>query len=156
MSDPEVLKAVVAGASAVCVALLGLMGTVLGLLLQTRRHAKRADEQVSNNHDTNLREESDVRHAENLSSVNEVAKAVDRLQAEFRGMRRDVGRLWSTDVDHAERLTELEHTIPKGNTHDRTSDRQRADTSRTPLRPGSSPAGRPTEVHADARPGPPT
>lgn len=73
-------------------ALVTVFGSItLALLARTRTHAKRAslsaasaDEQVSNEHSTNLREEQDVRHAELMGLVREVRteqRASDRRNA---------------------------------------------------------------------------
>lgn len=57
-----------------------------------RRHAKRARYQVENNHDTNLREEGDDRHLENVGLLNGIQSDIRGIQSDIRGIRRDVGR----------------------------------------------------------------
>lgn len=119
--------AVVAAMGVVTVAFLTLLGTILTLLVQTRSHAKRADEQVSNNHvdedgnPINLREESDERHAENgakldaaLSELKGVRSELTQTRADVGGMRSDIRQLYRQDADMSERITDLDNTIPKG------------------------------------------
>lgn len=112
------ITAIIGGLVALTVAVLGLMGVILPLLIQTRRHAQRADVQVTNNHDTNLREEADERHDENRRTLVGLARQLDDVAGSVRGIQRDVGRLWDTDLDHQTRLHDLEQTIPKGDPHD--------------------------------------
>jgi hypothetical protein len=128
VSDPEVLKALIAGLAAVMVAIVGLLGAMVPIMVKTRNHARRADVQVTNNHDTNLREEADVRHWENTTTLASLSRQLDTVAGDVRGLRRDVGRLWTADVDKAQRLTELEQTQPRGPHHGETRrTRARAD-----------------------------
>lgn len=128
MNDPEVMKALIAAMAAVMVAIVGLLGALVPLMVQTKNHARRADVQVSNNHDTNLREEADTRHNENVTSLSELSRQVATVAGDVRGLRRDVGRLWTSDVDQADRITELERTQPRGPNHGETRrPRRRAD-----------------------------
>jgi hypothetical protein len=113
VTEPQVIAAIIAGLVALTVAVLGLMGVMLPLLIQTRQHARRADVQVSNNHPTNLREEADERHDENRRSLVSLSRQLNDVAGSVRGIQRDVGRLWDTDLDHQTRIHDLEQTRPK-------------------------------------------
>lgn len=93
--------------------LLAYLGILTTLLFQTRTAAKRAEahaasanDQVTNHHDTNLREESDDRHDELMAALSEV-------KGDVRGLRRDVGRLWDSDNKQNDRIIDLERTQPR-------------------------------------------
>jgi hypothetical protein len=73
MLDTEVLVAIIAANSAVLVALIGVG---LPMLVSARKHAKQANEQVTNDHATNLRVESDERHSENASRLGRLERKV--------------------------------------------------------------------------------
>ncbi|MET3449804.1 hypothetical protein [Curtobacterium sp. 1544] len=74
--------AIISGLVAVFVALCGLGGIVLPLLIKARNEARAANEQVSNNHvrpdgtPINLREEQDERHEANSTVLTEIRKDV--------------------------------------------------------------------------------
>lgn len=73
MLDREILIAVIAALSAVLVALIGVG---LPLLASARKHAKQANEQVTNDHPTNLRVEQDERHTANVSRLGRLERKV--------------------------------------------------------------------------------
>lgn len=89
--DPSVLAAAVTAVGTLGVALIGGIVAIITLLLQTKRHAARADWQSTNNHvdengkPINQREEITANHAEVMEAVETVAGAV-------RGVQRDLGR----------------------------------------------------------------
>jgi predicted nuclease with TOPRIM domain len=90
--DPSVQVALVTGAFGLGAAILTGMVTIITLLIQTKRHAARADWQSTNNHvdengqPINQREEITANHAEVMEAVETVAGTV-------RGLQRDFGRL---------------------------------------------------------------
>lgn len=91
----------------ILVALVSAVGLVVVALIsnRTRQHAKAARAQVENSHDTNLREEADERHKQNVELLNALA-------SDIRGLRRDIGRHTDHITRHEERLDELERTQP--------------------------------------------
>lgn len=68
--------------------------------------------QVENSHDTNMREEGDDRHAQNLAILKHLVDSVDGVMSDMRGMRRDIGRLADADVKHDTRIRDIEQTHP--------------------------------------------
>lgn len=108
---PESVQvAVVTGIFGAVAVILSGLGVLLKLILETRRHAQRADSQVSNDHTTNLREESDTRHDENTATLAEIKRGLDTVRGEIRGIRRDVGRLWEQDQLLARQMYDMEAT----------------------------------------------
>ncbi len=75
--------AVIAAAQAVTLAFIGIVAKDSSL---TRK-------EVKNSHSTNLREELDERHNEQMS--------------ELRGIRKDIGRLDKRDIDRGEEIRDL-------------------------------------------------
>lgn len=103
--------AAVIGACAILgAAVLALIAVLIPLLLSTRRHAKNAAEQVTNDHPTNLRVELDERNAEYVSGIDDV-KGMIRSNDRRNGRRfAAVGR----DIKSLERRIGLvEDTIPR-------------------------------------------
>lgn len=105
----------------VLVAIIGGIGMVTTALLANRgrQHAKATREQVENHHDTNMRDEGDQRHNQNVKTLARLETVVDGLANDLRGLRRDVGRLATADqhltertTANAERIRELEQTQP--------------------------------------------
>jgi len=79
---------------AVVVALVGLASTIVSILLTARvntkvnrvgRDAAAARIQVENNHETNMREEGDDRHAENSSKLDTIIRDLSRLRTAWGG-----------------------------------------------------------------------
>ena len=94
------------------VALVGLASTIVSILLTARvntkvnrvgRDAAAARIQVENNHETNMREEGDDRHAENSSKLDTIIRDLSRL-------RDSVGRLWERTDNHTDQIHDLELT----------------------------------------------
>jgi len=78
------------------------------------RDASAARAQVENDHTTNLREEQDERHGENTSKLDAVLSALGEVRADIGGIRSDVRQLYRQDARTADRITDIEQTIPKG------------------------------------------
>lgn len=102
MSD-QLLVAIITGLVAIIVALVTVG---LPMLTSARKHAKQANEQVTNNHKTNLRDEQDARHNANTSRLG-------ALEAGQRQLVRAVGRI----EDHLG----IERTTPRPPTRRRTT-----------------------------------
>lgn len=100
---PEIWIALIAAGAAVVSAAIANRG---------RQHSKAARAQVENSHPTNLREESDDRHAEIMQSLQEVKVDQAGMKSDIRGIRRDIGR-------HADQLRDLEKTQPRPRTQGR-------------------------------------
>lgn len=106
---------------AIIVALITTVGTILIVLIdRTRRHALASRRQVENSHATNMREENDERHEQETGLHKQTLKALRFLtsqmvgvQADIRGVRRDVGRLADADVRHDQKLVEHDDRITK-------------------------------------------
>lgn len=89
------------------VAIIGASGLIGVALISNRgrQHAKAAREQVENSHQTNLRDELDTRHEENLATLTEHSEKLDELVT------------WK-DTHQAQankalaRIAEIEKTIP--------------------------------------------
>lgn len=115
--DPTVQVAIITAVSGLAVAIVGGIITIITLLIQTKRHAKSADVQVSNNHvdddgkPINLREESDTRHAELVAIVERVAGQVGTVAGDVRGMKRDWGRMDTRLVQMREEVTETRRRV---------------------------------------------
>lgn len=98
MNDPAAVEAI-RQVGAVVGVLITVVGTLLGILIDRgRRHAKAAREQVENSHETNLRDESDERHGENVSRLStledgqlQLRKAVGSIQDHL-GIERTIPR----------------------------------------------------------------
>lgn len=96
----QILTTLITAGQAVTLALIGLIGIRLGKVKSdvgkvkadaaaARTNSAAAREQVENNHDTNLREESDSRHAETQGWINDVR---DLLAREIRNFRTEVAK----------------------------------------------------------------
>lgn len=68
------------------VALLGMLGLVLAAWIRSGRRLKRVDHQVSNEHDTNLRDDVDLI----LGALERVEGGQKRHDSEIRGLRHDI------------------------------------------------------------------
>lgn len=98
----------------------GLLSLVAIMLNKTREHARSAaktsasaatdsaitKEQVQNSHTTNLREESDTRHAALILALESIqgkqaeqARSIDDVKVSQRGLQRDIGRLADADLE---------------------------------------------------------
>ena len=80
MSDP-VLIAIIAAVQAITVALVGVVAVRLG---GVRRDAAAARVQLTNDHQTNFREETDSRHEETLQLFGEVRKDIGGIRGDIR------------------------------------------------------------------------
>ncbi|WP_349902600.1 hypothetical protein [Parafrigoribacterium humi] len=98
---------------AVAAAIIGgqalVLAAVLPLLISTRRHAKTAAEETSNDHKTNFRVESDERHAE-------TAAKLDNLTRLMHAQGRRIGRVDRRVTTINTRLAIVEDTIPRRST----------------------------------------
>lgn len=109
----------------------GIAAVVVSVIfsIRTRRDVKQigsdareVKEQVKNSHDTNMREENDLRHAAVMKELRTIkstqathGRQITKLDRVQRGMQRDIGRLADADQeqvreDHrlGERITNLE------------------------------------------------
>jgi len=100
---------------AVAVALIGLLGTMITIILNARlnakvnrvgRDARAARVQVENNHSTNMREEGDERHVENSTKL-------DTILEEIKSLRGSVSRLWQRTDKQNDDIHELQLTQPR-------------------------------------------
>ena len=98
MSD-AVVAAIIGGQALV-------LAAVLPLLISTRRGVRQTREQVTNDHNTNLRVEGDQRHEENQRTQSEIL----RLQ---RAQGRRIGRVDRRITAINIRLAIVEDTIPR-------------------------------------------
>ncbi|QZY52935.1 hypothetical protein [Leucobacter tenebrionis] len=71
----------------------------LGVLGKVSRDSSTTRKEVKNSHSTNLREELDERHHEQMS--------------ELRGIRKDVGRLDTRDIQRGEEIRDLTRKVDK-------------------------------------------
>lgn len=94
---PEIWIALIAAGASVVAAMIANRG---------RQHSKAARTQVENSHTSNLREESDDRHAEIMGAIQEVKTDQAGMKSDIRGIRRDIGR-------HSDQLRDLEKTQPR-------------------------------------------
>lgn len=106
----------------ILVAIITTIGLVIiAILDRTRRHALATRVQVENSHSTNLREESDERHAENTGRLLSIATDVTKIKGTLVDLLEADRRLSERmDVEHR-RVDDLERTIPsnkpKGPSH---------------------------------------
>ena len=118
MSD-VVLVAVITAIGGVLVAFVGRSNAhskrAATAATESAGHARAARWQVENHHSTNLREEGDQRHGENvvnfgrvLDAVQEVRRDVGGLRSEVRAVRTDVGTLYRRTDTNRERLDALQ------------------------------------------------
>jgi len=66
-------------------------------LAEIGKDAREAREQVKNDHDTNLREEGDERHGEQMKALKELARDVRGLREDHYETRKDIGMLHAED-----------------------------------------------------------
>lgn len=64
---------------------VAIYAATLPLLISTRRHAKRGADEVTNAHDTNLRDDIDEKHSANTGRLAKVERRVGGVE---RGVRR--------------------------------------------------------------------
>lgn len=84
----------------VLIALIGgVQAIMLGLLAKIGRDTRTVKGEVKNDHTTNLREEQDDRHHEQM--------------AEMRGIRRDIGRLDTRDIQRGVEVRDLTRKLDK-------------------------------------------
>lgn len=85
---------------------IGALGLVLVAILGAKINGRvRAVQgQVQNDHQTNLREELDTRHAETRSWWRETRRDIGGIREEIRGLRRDIAH-------ERERIDDLEDTL---------------------------------------------
>lgn len=85
------VQLVIAG-QAITLALLGLLGSWVGKVkkdaAEARTNSAAARVQVENDHDTNLREENDSRHAETKRWMEDLRRTVT---GQFKSVQRDIG-----------------------------------------------------------------
>lgn len=95
------------------VALIGgmvaLYSVTIPLLFSTRKHAKSADEQVTNSHTVNLRDDMDEKHSDNRSRLSKVETRMGGVERRVGGVERGVQRI----EDHLG----IEHTRPRTPAH---------------------------------------
>lgn len=91
---PEVLVALITAGQAITLAFIGVLTSRLGKVKtavgEVKADAAAAREQVENNHDTNLREENDSRHAETKGWIDDLRSA---FTGQFATITRDIGGL---------------------------------------------------------------
>lgn len=103
-SDLVAILAAIIGALALV--LVAVIGVMVPVLISTRKHARQAAYEVSNDHATNLRVEGDERHHEN-------AEKLDRILSEVARLSRSVARLWERSDKHTDQIHDLELTQPR-------------------------------------------
>lgn len=113
----QVVLALITQVGIVLASIVTAIGGVMVVILnRTRQHARAARVQVENSHSTNFREEQDEYHHAQLAAVASLRTHFDTqingVRSDFRGMRKDIGRLADADKDHDERLRDLERTQP--------------------------------------------
>lgn len=64
---------------ALIAAMAAMYAATLPLLISTRKHARQANYQVTNNHEKNLRDENDERHHENVSRLTRLEQLVEAI-----------------------------------------------------------------------------
>ena len=88
--------------AAMAVIIAALIAAVFPVLFSIRRHAKVTREEVTNDHDTNLRVEADERHAQNVKAIASLRRLVYRQGTSINGR---IDRI-------TDRLEIVEDTIP--------------------------------------------
>jgi hypothetical protein len=84
--------------------LVAMYGVTIPLLVSARKHAKTASDQVTNSHETNLREDLDEKHEDN-------AGRLGRVEGKVKGLRTDVTSL-GRGIRRIEDHLGIEQTIP--------------------------------------------
>lgn len=115
MSD-STAAAVIGACALLGAAVLALIGVLLPVLLSIRRKASAAEQHaavaadgITNDHDKNLREELDERHAENAAAIAAATIQVAHVAAAVRSADKRNGRRWA---DIRRELRELrEHVV---------------------------------------------
>lgn len=97
-------------AATVLVALIGVVGTVLGLLLQRSSEIRH---QVKNSHTTNLRDDIDGKHDENAEKLERIFTTLGRIDARVANVESTQTTILRTVARQSERIDELEDTHPK-------------------------------------------
>lgn len=93
-------------------AVTALLVALIGAgVLSTRRRIKRVQAQVENDHTTNMREESDERHAENSRALKWLVGTVKTLVRDVGGIRQDLRDLRGDLTHERDRIDDLEDTI---------------------------------------------
>lgn len=106
MTDlPALVDSALDALSAIAVALIA--AGVLGV----RARVKRVQDQVENDHTTNMREEADERHAENRVALQWLVGTVKNLVRDIGGIRQDLRDLRSEVRHERVRIDDLEDTI---------------------------------------------
>ena len=77
----------------------GVQAIMLGLLAKIGRDTRTVKGEVKNDHTTNMREEQDDRHNEQM--------------AEMRGIRRDIGRLDTRDIQRGVEIRDLTRKVDR-------------------------------------------
>jgi hypothetical protein len=72
--------------AALVTGMLGLYGILIPLVFSARKHAKSANDQVTNSHTVNLRDDLDGKHSANSSRFG-------RLESRVGGIERGMGRI---------------------------------------------------------------
>jgi hypothetical protein len=98
------------------VAVISAASSIAGAIIANRgrQHAQAARVQVENNHSTNMREEADERHAENVKALKWIAQRVNWLTDMAIGNRSRIRDLESTQppTRRGQRKQEPEHRDP--------------------------------------------
>ena len=113
--DAETARVILVTLGSITVALITAGFGYLAVRLSRIGHStKEVKEQVVNGHgEINLREEADSRHDENKESLKLILEQFVGVQADIRGIRRDVGRLADGHETHSERILNLEQKREK-------------------------------------------
>lgn len=96
-----VILAIIGGVVAILTAIIGKLTFDVGSTKKDAKavaaDAREARIQVKNNHDTNLREEGDERHDEQMTALKELARDVRGLREDHYETRKDIGMLHAED-----------------------------------------------------------
>lgn len=103
-----VILAIIGGVVTILTAIIGKLSVDVGRTKKDAKSAatdaksaaadaKEARVQVKNNHDTNLREEGDERHDEQMTALKELARDVRGLREDHYETRKDIGMLHAED-----------------------------------------------------------
>jgi hypothetical protein len=97
-----VIVSIIAAIGAVAVAWIGRK------LVTIQKDTKASREQVENSHNTNLRDDLDGRHGEVMRVLDRLYRQFEGMGSDIRGIRKDIGRLESSDDRLDERIHDLE------------------------------------------------
>lgn len=106
----EVVVAAIVTFGTVITALLGYLGIVA---TSTRRHAKAARNEVQNSHDTNLRDDLDLKFAGLADLVTGLVGDVGGIKEDIRIIHRDAGEDRRALESERKRIRDLETTRPQ-------------------------------------------